>query len=77
MSDKEQTAARLPRVSVLMPIRNEAAYIERSIQAVLAQDYPLDLVEIIVADGMSTDGTVDLIRQIQATHPNIRLLESG
>lgn len=76
MSDKEQTAARLPRVSVLMPIRNEAAYIERSIQAVLAQDYPPDLVEIIVADGMSTDGTVDLIRQIQATHPNIRLLEN-
>lgn len=74
--DDTSTAAPLPHVSVLMPVRDEAAYIGRSIQAVLAQDYPADLIEIIVADGMSTDGTAAIIRGLQAEHPNITLLEN-
>jgi cellulose synthase/poly-beta-1,6-N-acetylglucosamine synthase-like glycosyltransferase len=32
----------LPFVSVVMPIRNEAAFISESLGAVLAQDYPAD-----------------------------------
>ena len=46
-----------PLVSVILPIRNEARYIARSLGAVLAQDYPADRMEVVVADGMSTDGT--------------------
>lgn len=64
----------LPHVSVLMPIRNEAAYIRRSLGAVLSQDYPPELVEVVVADGMSTDGTAEIVREIQADHPNVKLL---
>ena len=66
----------LPFVSVLMPVRNEAAYIRRSLEAVLAQKYPADLMEIIVADGMSTDGTREIIREIQADHPTVTLLDN-
>ncbi len=50
-----------PLVSILLPIRNEAAFIERCLGAVLAQDYPADRLEILIADGMSDDGTLDLI----------------
>ena len=65
-----------PFVSVLMPVRNEAAYISRSLGAVLAQDYPRERVEVIVADGMSTDGTREIIEEIQASHPDVRLLDN-
>ena len=45
-----------------MPIRNEALFITRSLGAVLAQDYPTDKLEILIADGMSDDETLDIIR---------------
>ncbi len=47
-----------------MPVRNEAGFIERSIAAVLAQTYPRDLIEVIVADGMSTDDTLNIIERL-------------
>ncbi len=54
----------LPRVSVLMPVRNEAGYIERSLGSVLAQDYPPESLEVIVADGRSSDGTPAVLRRL-------------
>ncbi|HNS40416.1 MAG TPA: glycosyltransferase, partial [Promineifilum sp.] len=55
----------LPMVSVIMPVRDESAYIERSLGAVLRQDYPAERTEILVVDGMSTDGTREFIRARQ------------
>lgn len=66
----------VPFVSIIMPIRNEAAFIRRSLGAVLAQDYPAALLEIIIADGMSTDGTREIIGQVQAQHPGLRLVDN-
>jgi cellulose synthase/poly-beta-1,6-N-acetylglucosamine synthase-like glycosyltransferase len=37
-----------PLVTIIMPIRNEARYIARALHAVLAQDYPVDKMEIFV-----------------------------
>jgi len=51
-------------VSVIMPVRNEALHIVQSVSAVLRQDYPPERMEIIVADGLSEDNTVDLIRRL-------------
>lgn len=47
-----------------MPIRNESRYIQRSLSAVMAQDYPPDRIEILVVDGMSEDGTRDIVRSM-------------
>ena len=55
-----------PFVTVVLPIRNEAGYIERSLGALLAQDYPAERMEILVMDGMSDDGTRDIIRSMLA-----------
>ena len=65
-----------PLVSVIMPVRNEAAYIERSLGAVLAQEYPADRLEILVVDGMSGDGTRQAVLAHAATRPNLRLLDN-
>jgi cellulose synthase/poly-beta-1,6-N-acetylglucosamine synthase-like glycosyltransferase len=47
----------LPRVSVVVPVRDEAPRIARCLQALLAQTYPADRTEIIVVDNGSRDGT--------------------
>lgn len=65
-----------PLVSVVMPILNERRYIKRSLSAVLDQDYPRDRFEVLVADGMSTDGTREIIRGFQQEHPHLRLLDN-
>lgn len=64
---------KLPLVSVLMPIRNEADFIQHSLGAVLAQDYPADCMEVLVADGMSTDRTRMIVEQLAKKHPNVSL----
>ncbi|MFC1806929.1 glycosyltransferase family 2 protein [Candidatus Omnitrophota bacterium] len=62
--DIEYTEYKTPFVSVLMPIRNEAQYIEASLGAVLRQDYPSDKIEILIMDGLSTDETRSIINRI-------------
>jgi succinoglycan biosynthesis protein ExoA len=63
-------------VSVIMPIRNEAGFIGESLRSVLDQDYPPDLMEVIVVDGMSTDATRDIVRDLAAQHSNVRLVDN-
>lgn len=67
-----------PLVSILMPIRNERDFIERSLGAALAQGYPADRLEVLVMDGMSTDGTRQYIEAVAAERPDlsIRLLDN-
>lgn len=66
----------LPTVSVLMPVRNEAAFIERSVGAVLAQDYPRERLEVIIADGLSDDGTRNVIEALMLRNPNVKLIDN-
>jgi hypothetical protein len=65
-----------PLVSVLMPIREEAQHVERSLGSVLAQDYPADRLEVLVADGMSQDGTREIVASLAAGRGNVRLLDN-
>src|SRR5260370_15564690 len=63
---KPALACELPLVSVIMPVRNEEKAIRRSLNAVLAQDYPKDRMEVLVADGMSDDATRAIVSEIAA-----------
>lgn len=64
-----------PFVTVVMPVRDEERYIERSLGSVLAQDYPEDRMEVLIADGMSTDHTRELVRKLAAGR-NVRILDN-
>jgi len=66
-----------PTVSVLMPVRNEAGFIRRSLGAVLAQNYPKEQLQIIVADGMSTDGTRAIIQELAQRHAQLMLIDNS
>ncbi|MCU1461472.1 MAG: glycosyl transferase [Acidimicrobiales bacterium] len=59
-----------PTVSVVLPARNERGWIRDCLDSLLAQDYP-NLIEILVVDGGSTDGTVLLA---EALDPIIRTI---
>jgi glycosyltransferase involved in cell wall biosynthesis len=60
-------------VSVILPVRNEARFIERTLESVVAQDYSLALMETLVVDGMSEDGTREIIRRFHKRHPELAL----
>ena len=60
-------------VTLILPIRNESAYIEDSLAAILKQDYPSDCMEILVVDGMSTDDTHSLIRDFSERNPSLQI----
>ncbi len=51
-----------------MPIRNEAAFIAKTLETVWGQDYPADRLEILVVDGMSTDGTREIVDNLIRRH---------
>ena len=54
--------ADLPSVSFIIPTYNSARTLDRCLRAIVAQDYPQHLVEILVLDGGSTDSTPDIAR---------------
>ena len=64
----------LPTVSVLVPVLNEARYLPACLDAIFNQDYPPELVEVLVIDGGSTDGSRDIVTTYRHRHPNLRLL---
>ncbi len=52
-----------PRVSIIVPTYNEALLIESKLDDIARQDYSKDLVEIIVVDSSSTDGTLEAVKK--------------
>ena len=69
-------ASTLPFISVVMIVRNEGSFIARSLEQVLAQDYPRDHMEIIVADGMSTDSTRQILTEYHEKYPFIQMVDN-
>jgi cellulose synthase/poly-beta-1,6-N-acetylglucosamine synthase-like glycosyltransferase len=65
-----------PRVTLIIPCRNEAGFIATCLASVDRLEWPKDQLEVFVCDGMSTDGTSDVVRVFASSHPYVHLLEN-
>ncbi|GJL59418.1 MAG: succinoglycan biosynthesis protein exoa [Nitrospirales bacterium] len=66
----------LPAVSVVIPCRNERDGIEACLQSLLKQESPPGGFEIIVADGMSDDGTRDILTNLSDEISNVHMVDN-
>jgi glycosyltransferase involved in cell wall biosynthesis len=63
-------------VSVIIPCRNEAHYIESCLDTVLSQDFNIDHFEILIVDGCSDDKTREIAQKYEKNFPNIKVLNN-
>lgn len=63
-------------ITVVMPVRNETRFIADTLGQLLSQDYPKDSFEILVADGMSDDGTRDIVARMAEEDDRVLLLDN-
>jgi succinoglycan biosynthesis protein ExoA len=73
---ERSTAGKWPSISVLVPVRNEAMFIGRTLAQILGQNYPAERFEVLVADGRSDDATRDIVQTWQEAHHQVRLLDN-
>lgn len=76
MQQSPASPSSLPRVTIAMPAFNEEHYIGACIASVQAQDYPAHLLEILVADGRSTDRTREILAELSAADPRIQMIDN-
>jgi glycosyltransferase involved in cell wall biosynthesis len=65
-----------PTCSIVIPCLNEEPYIEAVVRAAMTQHYPPGLIEILVADGGSTDRTRAVVAALAREDPRVRLLDN-
>jgi glycosyltransferase involved in cell wall biosynthesis len=73
MSDLSQEE--VPAVTVIIPTRNEGRFIAKCLDSVLTGEYPVDRLEILVIDALSTDETRAVISARKAMGVPIRILD--
>jgi len=71
-----ETSGKLPSVSVIMPMLNEEKYIEQCLQSLLANNYPRELTEIIIVDGMSQDPSRDIATGYIKKYPGLKMVDN-
>ena len=66
----------LPSTSIIIPCRNEERFIGNCLDSIIANDYPKEKLEVLTVDGMSEDGTRDIITSYAQQYPWIKLLDN-
>ena len=73
---KQQTiGASKMEVSLVIPVRDEAASIEQLLASIGAQTHEPD--EVVIVDGGSRDGTLKILREARANNPKLRVIEAS
>ncbi|MEE8424362.1 MAG: glycosyltransferase, partial [Elusimicrobiota bacterium] len=62
-----------PLVSIVVPARNEERGIRKAVSSFCEQDYPR--LEVIVVDDCSTDATPGILKELQAKHPRLKVVQ--
>lgn len=63
-------------ISIIIPCRNEKNFISACLQSIVENDYPKDHLEVLVVDGMSEDGTRDIILELTEKYFFIKMLDN-
>ena len=66
-----------PWVSIVIPCRNEKDHIEAALRSIMAQKRPPGGFEVIVADGMSDDGTRDVLVRLSKEDSRLRIVDNA
>ncbi|MBU1853990.1 MAG: glycosyltransferase family 2 protein [Candidatus Omnitrophica bacterium] len=66
----------LPSVTVIIPCLNEKDFIGNCLDSVIANDYPKDVLEVLVIDGISKDGTREILQEYAEKYPFVSMLEN-
>jgi succinoglycan biosynthesis protein ExoA len=61
----------MPYISIIVPCYNEEATIGSLLEAIRLQSFPIQDIEVIIADGLSTDNTREIITGFRRTHPEL------
>ena len=65
------------KISVIIPAYNVEGLLEKCVISVVSQDYPKDLLEIIVVDDGSTDGTAGILDDLAGKYDNIKAVHKA
>ena len=68
--------AELMTVSVIVAMKNEEQNVRPCLEALVNQDYPLDLIQIIVVDDGSWDGTKDILEEYHNKYSHLKIVRN-
>jgi len=66
----------LPLVTILVPCRNESKFISDCLLSIVGNGYPESRLQVLVLDGMSEDGTMEIVERMSVNHPCITPLRN-
>ena len=67
-------SAKKPKISVIVPAYNTGKLLKKCVDSIACQDYPKDLLEIIVVDDGSTDETGDIADNLSQEYSNVKVI---
>ncbi len=78
LTGKRKTAVDSPHlfISVVVPVLEEAEFLESVLQELTGQSYPAQMFEVLVVDGGSTDDTISVARGFSGVHSNVHILDN-
>ncbi|MBN9162903.1 MAG: glycosyltransferase, partial [Myxococcales bacterium] len=77
MEKRPKGAETTPLVTIAIPCFNEEHHIQACLEDVFAQDYPVESIEVLVGDGMSTDRTREILEEIAERRPGrVRVIDN-
>jgi len=65
-----------PTISIVVPCRNEKGHIETCLESILRQQLPAGDIEVIVADGMSEDGTREILMRMAEQDSRLHMVDN-
>jgi succinoglycan biosynthesis protein ExoA len=72
----KEAGASDPAVSVVVPCRNERHHIESCVRSILGQEPPCGGFEVIAVDGLSDDGTRQILTRLANENPRLRIVDN-